>query len=118
MHRMRLAEVTTLTTNTVLKSFRLITAEQEQREDANQMYSAMILSVQLLRLRLTRSVRLAISHNSNQEREESSARRSGEMASTSARDESGAGRDEGYLYSEVGFGGEMRGIYTCECLQS
>jgi len=52
-------------TNAILRQFRSL-AVQEQRE-ANQMYSAMILSVQSLRLRLTRSVRLAISRKQNQE---------------------------------------------------
>jgi len=54
-------------TNAILRQFRSL-AVQEQRE-ADQMYSAMILSVQSLRLRLTRSVRLAIAHKQNQERE-------------------------------------------------
>ena len=52
-------------TNAILRQFRSL-AVQEQRE-ANQMYSAMILSVQSLRLRLTRSVRLAIARKQNQE---------------------------------------------------
>jgi hypothetical protein len=43
-------------------------SEQEQR-DANQMYSAMILSVQSLRSRLTRSVRLAITHSTGRRQE-------------------------------------------------
>ena len=52
-------------TNAILRQFRSL-AVQEQRE-ADQMYSAMILSVQSLRLRLTRSVRLAIARKQNQE---------------------------------------------------
>ena len=56
-------------TNTILRQFRSL-AVQEQRE-ADQMYSAMILSVQSLRLRLTRSVRLAISRKQNQEHDRS-----------------------------------------------